>query len=146
MRRLVVDAERFKLALTCRDMPSFLDRETGQVSLLGFYTTLSPEKYEEYVEGIYSNPDRHLRIAPLTEAAWDEFTGKFLNTLPAEDAGLLRRVWASKEPGRVAELERSRPELVKLWLEYRESNLLELAREWLASRLIEVELVPGGEA
>ena len=90
MKRLVVDSRRMELALTCSDMPSFFDRETGHVSLLGFYTTLSPEEYERYVENIYSHPERYLRITPLSVEAWAEFTDRFINSLPADDALLLR--------------------------------------------------------
>ena len=146
MKELVIDADDLMSALASRDVQSFLDRQTGEIVLRGFYTTLSPEEYEKYVGGIYSSPDRYLPIAPMTVQEWEEFTGRFIDSLPPAEAVLAKRAFEDWDAREAIEIRRANRALFERWREYRRSYLLKLARQWLKEQRVEAELSSEHEA
>ena len=146
MKKLVIDADGLMSALASRDTLSFLDRQTGEIVLRGFYTTLSTEEYESYIEGIYSNPDRYLQIVPMTAQEWDEFTGRFIGSLSPGDAMLMKRILEEHDSREAIEIRRANRALFENWAEYRRSYLLKLAQQRLKEQQIEAELSSGYEA
>jgi hypothetical protein len=146
MGKLVIDANDLMSAIASRGSQSFLDRQTGEIVLRGFYTTLSPDEYERYVEGIYGNPERYLPIAPMTAQEWEDLTGSFLDSLPPADAALAKRVFEEPDSREAIKVRGVNRALFGRWGRHRRDRLLELALRWLKEHRIEAELSSAHEA
>jgi hypothetical protein len=82
----------------------------------------------------------------MTVQEWEEFTGRFIDSLPPAEAVLARRVFEDWDSREAIEIRRANRALFEHWREYRRSYLLKLARQWLREQQVEAELSSGHEA